>query len=56
MLKLFFNCGVGFANSRKKKYKKNELKIFFSKSSNLTEIGYISKQNKKINFYNSLQW
>ena len=54
MLKTF-NCGVGFCLIVEKKNIKR-IKNFFSKEFEPYEIGYISKQNKKINFYNSLQW
>ena len=50
-----FNCGIGFCIITKKnilvKYKK-----YFSKKFKPYQIGYISKNNKKINISNSLKW
>ena len=50
-----FNCGVGFCLIVPKK---NIIKIkkFFSRSFLPYEIGYISKNKKKVNFSNSIRW
>ena len=50
-----FNCGIGFCLIVSKK---NILKIkrFFPKKFTPYEIGYISKDQKKINLLNSLKW
>ena len=50
-----FNCGVGFCIIVNKK---NILKIkkFFSNKFKPYEIGYISKNTKRINLSNSLKW
>ena len=50
-----FNCGVGFCLIV---HKKNITKIkkFFSKQFMPYEIGYISKNKKKVNLLNSLRW
>ena len=54
MLKTF-NCGVGFCLIiDKKKFKK--IKTYFSSEYLPYVIGYITKSDKKINFYNSLRW
>ena len=50
-----FNCGIGFCIIIKKK-NLNKIKRFFSKEYMPYEIGYISKDIKKINFYNSIKW
>ena len=49
-----FNCGVGFCIIVKKENISKIQKLF----QNFTpyEIGYISKDKKKINLSNSLQW
>ena len=54
MLKTF-NCGIGFCLIINKK-NKNKIKKYFSKEFKPYEIGYISKERKKINIYNSLKW
>ena len=50
-----FNCGVGFCLIV---HRKNITKIkkFFSKQFMPYEIGYISKNKKKVNLSNSLRW
>ena len=50
-----FNCGVGFCIIIDKKNIK-KIKKFFSKEYMPYEIGFISKKNKKLNLYNSIQW
>ena len=50
MLKTF-NCGVGFCLIVKKK-NINKIKKYFSKEYTPYEIGFISKEKKKINIYN----
>ena len=54
MLKTF-NCGVGFCLIVNRK-NKDKIKKYFSKEFEPYEIGYISKERKKINVYNSLKW
>ena len=54
MLKTF-NCGVGFCLIVKKKNVK-KIKKYFSKQYMPYEIGYISKNKKKINIYNKIKW
>ena len=54
MLKTF-NCGIGFCLIVNRK-NKNKIKKYFSKEFEPYEIGYISKERKKINIYNSLKW
>ena len=54
MLKTF-NCGVGFCIiTDKNKVKK--IKRYFSKKFQPYEIGYVSKSNKKINFFKKIKW
>ena len=54
MLKTF-NCGVGFCIiTHKNKVKK--IKRYFSKEFQPYEIGYVSKSNKKINFFEKIKW
>ena len=50
-----FNCGVGFCIIIDKKNSK-EIKKYFSKNYMPYEIGYISKNDKKLNLYNSIKW
>ena len=54
MLKTF-NCGVGFCLIVKKENVK-KIKKYFTKDYKPYEIGYITKNNKKINLYNSIKW
>ena len=54
MLKTF-NCGVGFCIIAKKD-KIKKIGKFFSKKFKPYEIGYISKDLKKVNLLNSLKW
>ena len=53
MLKTF-NCGVGFCIIVDKKILK-KFKNFFSKDYKPYEIGYISKDKKKLNLYNNIK-
>ena len=50
-----FNCGVGFCIIVKEKNIK-KIKKFFSNQYKPYEIGYISKENKKVNLSQSLKW
>jgi phosphoribosylformylglycinamidine cyclo-ligase len=50
-----FNCGVGFCLIVPKK-NITKIKKFFSKQFMPYEIGYISKNKKKVNLLNSLRW
>ena len=50
-----FNCGVGFCLIAKKRNLK-KIRSYFSKSFTPYEIGYISKDNKKLNIFNKLKW
>ena len=54
MLKTF-NCGVGFCVIVSKK-NVNKVKKFFSKQFMPYEIGFISKDNKRVNLSNSIRW
>jgi phosphoribosylformylglycinamidine cyclo-ligase len=54
MLKTF-NCGVGFCLIIKKN-NFNKIKKYFSKEYVPYEIGYISKNKKKLNIYNRIKW
>ena len=54
MLKTF-NCGVGFCLIVKKKNIK-KIKKYFSMEYMPYEIGFISKNKKKINVYNKIRW
>ena len=54
MLKTF-NCGVGFCLIVKKE-NINKIKKYFSKQYMPYEIGFISKNKKKINVYNKIKW
>ena len=54
MLKTF-NCGIGFCLIVNRK-NKDKIRKYFSKEFEPYEIGYISKERKKINIYNSLKW
>ena len=50
-----FNCGVGFCIiiNKKDRYKINR---YFSKNYQPYEIGYISRNKKKLNLNNSIKW
>ncbi len=50
-----FNCGIGFCIIVNKK-NISKIKKFFSKKFKPYEIGYISKNTKRINLSNSLKW
>ena len=50
-----FNCGVGFCLIAKKENVK-KIKKYFSKEYMPYEIGFISKNKKKINVYNKIKW
>ena len=50
-----FNCGVGFCIIINKK-NINKIKRYFSKEFMPYQIGYISKDARKLNFYNNLKW
>ena len=50
-----FNCGVGFCIVVQKK-NINKIKKYFSKKFKPYEIGFISRDYKKINIYKSLKW
>tara|TARA_B100000575_G_scaffold289977_1_gene292773 strand:+ start:632 stop:1660 length:1029 start_codon:yes stop_codon:yes gene_type:complete len=50
-----FNCGVGFCIIIDKKNIK-KIKKYFSKEFMPYQIGYISKNINKLNFYNNLKW
>jgi phosphoribosylaminoimidazole synthetase len=50
-----FNCGVGFCIIINKKNVK-KIKKYFTKEFMPYEIGFISRNKKKINFSNSLKW
>ena len=50
-----FNCGVGFCIITSKKNSK-KIKSFFSTKFKPYEIGYISKNNKRVNLFESLEW
>ena len=50
-----FNCGVGFCLITPKK-NINKIKKFFSKQYKPYEIGYVSKEKKKIKLSNSIKW
>jgi len=54
MLKTF-NCGVGFCLIVKKN-NLNKIKKYFSKEYMPYEIGFISKNKKKLNIYNKIKW
>ena len=54
MLKTF-NCGVGFCVIVEKK-NINKIKKYFTQDYIPYEIGYISKDVKKLNLYNSIKW
>ena len=49
-----FNCGVGLYYCSKKNVKK--IKNNFSKKYIPYEIGYISKNNKRVNIIKNLRW
>ena len=50
-----FNCGVGFCLIVKKE-NINKIKKYFSKQYMPYEIGFISKNKKRINVYNEIKW
>ena len=50
-----FNCGVGYCLIVNKKNIK-KIERFFSKNYKPYQIGYISKDKKKQNFFNSIKW
>ena len=50
-----FNCGVGFCIITNPK-NENRVKRFFSKEFKPYKIGYISKNNMKVNVLNKLKW
>ena len=50
-----FNCGVGFCLIINKKNVK-KIKKYFTKEFMPYEIGYVSQNIKRINFYNSIKW
>ena len=50
-----FNCGVGFCIIVDKK-NINKIKKYFTKDYMPYEIGYVSKNVKKLNLYNSIKW
>ncbi len=50
-----FNCGVGFCIITNPK-NENKVKRFFSKEFKPYKIGYISKNNMKVNVLNKLKW
>ena len=50
-----FNCGVGFCIIVNKKNLK-KIKKLFTKDYVPYEIGYISKENSKVNLLKSLKW
>tara|TARA_A100001011_G_scaffold380675_1_gene448281 strand:- start:1116 stop:2141 length:1026 start_codon:yes stop_codon:yes gene_type:complete len=50
-----FNCGVGFCIIAKKQ-NFTKIKKCFKKKDQPYEIGYISNDKKKINFYNKISW
>jgi len=54
MLKTF-NCGVGFCLIVKKQNIK-KIKKYFSKEYTPYEIGFITKDKKKVNVYNKIKW
>ena len=54
MLKTF-NCGVGFCIIADKKNIK-KIKKYFTKKFLPYEIGFISKENNRLNLYNKLKW
>jgi len=50
-----FNCGVGFCLIADKK-KMKKIKACFTKNYMPYEIGFVSKNKKKLNFFNSIKW
>ena len=50
-----FNCGIGFCIITSKK-NVDKIKKYFSREHKPYEIGYISKNNKKVNIFNSIRW
>tara|TARA_B100001564_G_C20636003_1_gene669762 strand:+ start:21 stop:1049 length:1029 start_codon:yes stop_codon:yes gene_type:complete len=54
MLKTF-NCGIGFCIIIDKR-NKNKIMKYFRKPFKPYQIGYVTKEKKRINFYNSIKW
>ena len=50
-----FNCGVGFCIITKMSNRK-KIKRYFTKNFSPYEIGFISKDKKRLNLYNKLKW
>ena len=50
-----FNCGVGFCLILNKK-QASKIKRYFTKKFMPYQIGFISKNSKKINFFNNIKW
>ena len=50
-----FNCGVGFCLILNKK-QASKIKRYFTKEFMPYQIGFVSKNSKKINFFNSIKW
>ena len=50
-----FNCGIGFCLIASKKNVK-KIKKYFSKEYTPYEIGYVSKNKKNVNLFNSIKW
>ena len=50
-----FNCGIGFCLITSKK-NVEKIKKYFSKEYTPYEIGYVSKNKKNVNLFNSIKW